>query len=639
MKISGIDVNITKQWDCATAREDAETSRREKQENEMQQEGADAEEFDVNMNEPQTETISETGDSDYIPPAGQTDDSQKQNRTKLPRFGAMCDRYGVSDRAAAALASALLEDYGIITETDRSQVIGPRKVAYERHKYREERREMEFAALDNITSIYFDGKKTATRVMERNDKTGRWNRKVVVQDHYVIITEPGSQYLGHVTPKSGHGKSIAEAIYTFLVDNNLTDHPITCVGADGTNVNVGANNGSIQYLEMMLGRPLQFSICQLHGNELPFHAVFYHYDGKPKGPDHWRGPIGQMIKQPLANLPIVSFQPVPFSDFPQLAPEVQQDLSWDQNYLMRMCIAVMDGNVSKELAALEPGSPFISRWITLWCRNLRVYVSTEKPSPELKRIVNMIIKFSAPMWFTIKCNPYFIHGAKNTFRAIQLMRNLNKQEKIIAKKAVQRNAFFAHPDQVLLSMCADDDEAVRQKVVKMIQELRQQKREDAEKSRGEIKEQNDDNDDEIDSVDQELLIPTDDENSSSDDEKSSSDEEKLGRNIRRLVIPRLNWQARNYHTMLDWKYLVTEPPFIAKLSSAEIQSIVQYPLVVPKWYNHTQAVERAIKVMCEASAAVTGPEERDGFIRQRLFARKMMPNMNSKKDYNFTLQL
>ena len=54
-----------------------------------------------------------------------------------------------------------------------------------------------------------------------------------------------------------------------------------------------------------------------------------------------------MIKQPLANLPIVSFQPVPFSDFPQLAPEVLQDLSWDQNYLMRMCIAVMDAMSAK----------------------------------------------------------------------------------------------------------------------------------------------------------------------------------------------------------------------------------------------------------------------------------------------------
>ena len=34
---------------------------------------------------------------------------------------------------------------------------------------------------------------------------------------------------------------------------------------------------------MLLARPLHYSIIQLHGNELPFWAVFYHYDGKPCG--------------------------------------------------------------------------------------------------------------------------------------------------------------------------------------------------------------------------------------------------------------------------------------------------------------------------------------------------------------------
>ena len=45
-------------------------------------------------------------------------------------------------------------------------------------------------------------------------------------------------------------------------------------GADGTNANFGSNNGRIHNLEMMLGKPLHYSICQLHGNELPFKAVF-----------------------------------------------------------------------------------------------------------------------------------------------------------------------------------------------------------------------------------------------------------------------------------------------------------------------------------------------------------------------------
>ena len=37
---------------------------------------------------------------------------------------------------------------------------------------------------------------------------------------------------------------------------------------DGTNANVGAEHRAIRYLEMMLGKPLHYLICQLHGNEL-----------------------------------------------------------------------------------------------------------------------------------------------------------------------------------------------------------------------------------------------------------------------------------------------------------------------------------------------------------------------------------
>ena len=64
----------------------------------------------------------------------------------------------------------------------------------------------------------------------------------------------------------------------------LLDQPISVIGADGTNSNGGAENGAIHYLEMMLGKPLHYLICQLHGNELPFRAVLYFYDGKNKGP-------------------------------------------------------------------------------------------------------------------------------------------------------------------------------------------------------------------------------------------------------------------------------------------------------------------------------------------------------------------
>ena len=132
-----------------------------------------------------------------------------QNRTNLPKTAEACDHYLVSDRARKATAIGVLRDYGIITEDVRSQVIGPRKRADERHKHRMASGDQENDERDVISSLYFDGKKTATRVMKQNTKTGRWSPRLVVEDHYVMIVEPVSQYLSHVTPPSGHGKVIA----------------------------------------------------------------------------------------------------------------------------------------------------------------------------------------------------------------------------------------------------------------------------------------------------------------------------------------------------------------------------------------------------------------------------------------------
>ena len=78
---------------------------------------------------------------------------------------------------------------------------------------------------------------------------------VQVEDHYYRIVEPGS-------------------LYNYLKEENLLDQPIYVIGADGTDINVGADNGAIHYLERMLGKPLHYFICQLHGNDLSYRAVF-----------------------------------------------------------------------------------------------------------------------------------------------------------------------------------------------------------------------------------------------------------------------------------------------------------------------------------------------------------------------------
>ena len=55
-----------------------------------------------------------------------SDNSSKRNLTKLPTLASVCDRYGVSNHAGAATASATLVDYAIITKVDKAKLLNHR---------------------------------------------------------------------------------------------------------------------------------------------------------------------------------------------------------------------------------------------------------------------------------------------------------------------------------------------------------------------------------------------------------------------------------------------------------------------------------------------------------------------------------
>ena len=75
-----------------------------------------------------------------------------------------------------------------------------------------------------------------------------------------------------------------------------------------------------------------------------------------------------------------------------------------------------------------------------------------------------------------------------------------------------------------------------------------------------------------------------------------------------------------------------EPIFTCNLSKAEISKLIENPLKIPKFSIHTQATERCIKSIKEASAVVYGQEKRDGFIRTRVIHREKLPTFKTKKD-------
>lgn len=203
--------------------------------------------------------------------------SSSQMRKCIPTIALECDRTSVSDRAAARIASAVLKDFGVVSESEKSNVIDRSKIRRARKRQRNllqinEKRETRY-----LQSVYFDGRKDRTMKMERRGK--KYYRVNVVEEHIVLIEEPSSKYIGHVSPESGNSNSCAKSILNYLKCNaDLSE--LIALGCDGTVTNTGTKGGILRLIELNLKRSLHWFICQLHGNELPLCHLFHSVDGR-----------------------------------------------------------------------------------------------------------------------------------------------------------------------------------------------------------------------------------------------------------------------------------------------------------------------------------------------------------------------
>ncbi|GBN43065.1 hypothetical protein AVEN_187987-1 [Araneus ventricosus] len=59
---------------------------------------------------------------------------QSQNRLDFPTLARECDRYGISDKAAASFASSVLQDIGIVHEGETSHMVDRDKIRRQRKK-------------------------------------------------------------------------------------------------------------------------------------------------------------------------------------------------------------------------------------------------------------------------------------------------------------------------------------------------------------------------------------------------------------------------------------------------------------------------------------------------------------------------
>ena len=126
------------------------------------------------------------------------------------------ERFNISNRVGASIANTAMKDLGIITDENDKLVVDKRKLQRERDKIRLEIQAEEQSHFTNVNSIYLDGRKDATLKVEAQ------SCRKVLEEHIVLVGEPGDFYLTHLSPENGRGETIAN--YVFNAINNTELH-------------------------------------------------------------------------------------------------------------------------------------------------------------------------------------------------------------------------------------------------------------------------------------------------------------------------------------------------------------------------------------------------------------------------------
>ena len=326
-------------------------------------------------------------------------------------------------------------------------------------------------------------------------------------------------------------------------------------------------------------------MCLLHTNELLSRHLFEALDGSTSGPRGFSGSIGRQLKTCFQH-PVTSFKTVRLTEpLSNLDPE---ELSIDQQYLLEFCYSISNGDCSVDLASRNRGCLNHSRWLTTANRILRSYVSKSNPSDKLQTLVTFIIRLYASTCLKVKAHSSCKYGAGHFHAIISWSRYLSPKYRNIIDLVIHRNAYFAHPENILLAMITDHRLHIQELGLRRIMKARAAKP-----------------------------------------------------NIRtqRFKVPtNLNFNAGEHYEVIDWSELaITEPPVVNAMTDTELWQFIRMDETptkfFPKFPYHTQAVERLIKGVTEASKNACRPNSRGGFIRARLASGYIIPTFELKRDF------
>lgn len=271
---------------------------------------------------------------------------------------------------------------------------------------------------------------------------------------------------------------------------------------------------------------------------------------------------------------------------PSSSDEWKLDLSNDVKYLLQMASAISNGFISVDLANIKPGPVAHSRWLTKASRILRLYVATSSPTSYLKTLAEYVIRVYVPMYFNIKYYNSVIYGSTLLFKFIRLTQFLPLNVRQIVYSVVQNNSYFAHPENVMLSMLYDDRKSIRDQAIQKILYYR----------------------------------------------NKLCDAEKL----REYKKCNINFDCCNYFNMIDLDddSILSEPPITRDIPYDHLKEYLEFqdpPLPDPQVPCHIQGTERCVKLLTSVSRRVT-EKNRESIMAVTDVSRKKNPRLESRQD-------
>ena len=246
LQIGSIDrVEARRAERCEKRKQDEEEGLRKMKKRQLQEKEKETFQYDeqVDIGSDDDNDIA-SDDNIFIPIDEEKVKELKQNRLKLTNFARECDRYGVPDRQAAALANALLVDIGFVEPTGESKnVIDKNKVRRERDRARGEcKKNKSVETKGGIRCFGFDGKRDKKTLIQRvsvEDGEEKFVQERGMEEHisYTAEGEYGGTYLTHSTIPAhcGTGSDLAEDFKDVIMACG-SENCVEAIVCDGTNV-------------------------------------------------------------------------------------------------------------------------------------------------------------------------------------------------------------------------------------------------------------------------------------------------------------------------------------------------------------------------------------------------------------------